>query len=177
MAFWSQSCLSELIFDGLFDPLQHTACSNLLFGITSSDQHYGKNWAPCTKSKLKGDWLLFMDSCCTCSTFSAIKLHLWTSASIPSNSPLLAFETLNGHYSPMCQEWFLSCCNAIWSTVALSPLQGHSFRIGATTHLLLLGVDPYIVTVQGCQSSSMFLLYWWNCEEIIPLFIGFSLES
>src|SRR5882724_12641198 len=45
------------------------------------------------------------------------------------------------------------------------------------THFLLLGVDPFIIMVQGCWSLNTFLAYWWNCEEIIPLFIGFSLDS
>ena len=44
-------------------------------------------------------------------------------------------------------------------------------------HLLLLGVDRFIVMAQGRWLSSAFLSYWHLCKEIIPLFIGFSLGS
>jgi len=33
------------------------------------------------------------------------------------------------------------------------PLRGQSFKIGGTTHLLLLGIDPWIVMVQGRWGS------------------------
>ena len=46
-----------------------------------------------------------------------------------------------------------------------------------TTHLLLMGVDPFIVMVQGWWKSAAFLDYWHLCEEIIPTFIGFSHTS
>lgn len=45
----------------------------------------------------------------------------------------------------------------------------HSGFVG-TTHLLLPGVDPFIVMVQGRRSSHASLAYWRRCEEII-LFI------
>ena len=59
-------------------------------------------------------------------------------------------------------------------------LQGtidHSFHIGGMTHLLLMGVDPFIVMVQGHWKSTAFLDYWCSCEEIIPTFISFSQSS
>jgi len=37
----------------------------------------------------------------------------------------------------------------IWSGKGVSTLLGHSFRIGGTTHLLLLGIDPFIIMAQG----------------------------
>src|SRR5882672_1168037 len=59
----------------------------------------------------------------------------------------------------------------------LNTLSGHSFRIRGTMHLLLLGVDPFIVMAQGRWQSTAFLEYWQLCEEIIPTFIGFSMSS
>ena len=56
-------------------------------------------------------------------------------------------------------------------------MTGHSFRIGGTTHLLLIGVDPFVVMVQGRWKSLAFLEYWWNFEEIIPTMIGLSLDT
>ena len=77
----------------------------------------------------------------------------------------------------MRRQWFIGHCNKVWATCGLSALSGHSFRIGGTTHLLLLGVDPFIVMAQGRWQSTAFLEYWRLCEEIIPTFIGFSLSS
>lgn len=59
----------------------------------------------------------------------------------------------------------------------MGALNGHGFRIGGTTHLLLHGVDPWVVMKQGRWSSAAFLLYWRNVEEILPLFIGDSLDT
>ena len=56
-------------------------------------------------------------------------------------------------------------------------MNGHSFYIGGTTHLLLIGVDHFIVMVQGCGKSMTFLEYWCLYEEIIPEFIGLSMSS
>src|SRR5882724_1536959 len=57
------------------------------------------------------------------------------------------------------------------------PITGHSFHIGGMLHLLLLGVNPFIVMVQGHWSSNSFLAYSPKSKEIIPLFISFSLDS
>ncbi|KAJ6573337.1 hypothetical protein B0H10DRAFT_2105233 [Mycena sp. CBHHK59/15] len=71
----------------------------------------------------------------------------------------------------------METCNAIWFAAGLGALNGHGFRIGGTTHLLLHGVDPWVVMKQGRWSSAAFLLYWRNVEEILPLFIGDSLDT
>ena len=68
-------------------------------------------------------------------------------------------------------------CNEIWLEEDLASAKGHGFHIGGTTHLLLLGMDPWVVMVQGQWSSQSFLGYWHKCEEILSLFIGFSFQS
>ena len=74
-------------------------------------------------------------------------------------------------------SWFMDRCNEAWSKSSISRLTGHSFCIGGTTHLLLLGVNPFIVMVQGRWKSDDFLAYWQNCKQILPLFIGSTLRS
>jgi hypothetical protein len=59
----------------------------------------------------------------------------------------------------------------------MGALNGHGLRIGGTTHLLLHGVDPWIIIKQVRWTSTAFLLYWRNVEEILPLFIGDSLDT
>ena len=129
------------------------------------------------KMKPQGDWLLFMDSECANSAYRALEWHLTSSSLVPETVPLFAFEMLNGSWCPIHKTWFLAQCNSVWSSHFPSPISGHLFRIGGTTHLLLLGIDPFIVMVQGHWSSNAFLTYWHKCKEIIPLSIGFSLDS
>jgi len=117
------------------------------------------------------------DTGCNFSPTSAFDHHIASNHAIPHDAPLFAFESGNGEWSPMKRDWFLARCNQIWALESLSSVKGHGFRIGGTTHLLLLGVDPWIVMVQGRWSSQAFLSYWRKCEEILPLFVGFSFQS
>jgi len=54
---------------------------------------------------------------------------------------------------------------------------GHAFWIGGTTHLLLSGVELLVVMAIGCWSSYALLGYWRNCDEILAMFISFSMDS
>ncbi|KDR79126.1 hypothetical protein GALMADRAFT_243004 [Galerina marginata CBS 339.88] len=67
----------------------------------------------------------------------------------PSNAPFFSFETAHGGWAPMTKGWFLSRCNEVWVAAGLPEMPGHSFRIGGATHLLLMGVAPDLVAVQG----------------------------
>jgi len=87
------------------------------------------------------------------------------------------FETAGRHWSPLKRVWFLSRCNDIWEKDSLYSIKGHGFCIGGMTHLLLLGVDPWVIMVQGHWSSQSFLTYWHHCEEVLCLFISFSFQS
>jgi len=172
LAFWSQARLGELLFYAAFDPHLHITCDGIKFGMSTSNRCYGKGWLPCTKTKPGSDWLLFTDSQCTNSTCCSLKWHLSSNSLVPNAAPLLAFKTLDGTWFPMQKNWFLTQCNSIWVSHFPSPISGHSFQIGGTTHLFLLSIDVFIIMVQGHWSSNAFLSYWQKCKEIIPLFIA-----
>ena len=170
--------LGELIFNSIFDPLSNVSRStNIKCGIASNGLKYMNFHLPHTKTKAHGEDVNITDSTCPCSPISAFEHHLLSNSDIPSNAPLFAYETGNGTWSPLKRSWFLRRCNKIWEKDGLSAAKGHGFRIGGTTHLLLLGVDPWIVMVQGRWSSQAFLTYWRRCEEVLSLFIGFSFQS
>ena len=76
------------------------------------------------------------------------------------------------HTINSAHKWFMAHCNEAWTASFPNKLTSHSFRIGGTTHLLLLGLNPFIVMVQGCWKSDAFLSYWKHCKQILPLFIG-----
>jgi len=95
----------------------------------------------------------------------AFKKSFFNQLSGSQHCQLFTFETADGSYTPMQRSWFMARCNKAWASSNLGIVKGHGFRIGGTTHLLLLGVDPFIVMVQGHWKSTTF---WRNCEEIIP---------
>src|SRR5882724_12783701 len=70
----------------------------------------------------------------------------------------------------MHRSWFIARYNEIWSVLDLGCPKGHGLRIRSTTHLLFLGVDPFIVIVQGGWKSTT-LEYWCDCEESVPILL------
>ena len=85
---------------------------------------------------------------------------------VPTSTPLFAYKTEDGGFVPMKRHYFMDRCTEIWLAEGLEPLSGHAFHIGGTMHLLVLGIDPFIVMVQGCWKSNAFLEYWRHCEDI-----------
>jgi len=178
VAFWCQCQLGEVCVDSLFDPTIHASCATQQkMGWTLSNIRFHYFWAFSMKTSPHGEEIRWTDSCCSCSTEWAFQNHWTVNLHVPATKHLFAFKMDTGNYAPMCRSWFLDRCNEVWSGKGLSMLSGHSFRIGGTTHLLLLGINPFIVMVQGCWRSSAFLDYWRLCEEIITTFVGFSLMS
>ena len=110
-----------------------------------------------------------MDTTCPCSATSTLEHHLSSNKAIPKSAPLFSFETADNQWDPMKHTWFMARCNAIWGKDGLTSIKDHRFQISGTTHLLLLGVDLWVVMVQGHWSSQAFLLYWRKCEDILCL--------
>ncbi|KAF8586221.1 hypothetical protein K439DRAFT_1341413 [Ramaria rubella] len=178
IAFWSCCRLGELLINSTFDFLVHVSRSTHIEpGITSNGFKFISVHVPCTKTKPKGDNIIITDSWCSCSPTSAFEHHILANAAVPPHAPLFSFITDNGSWSPMKRCWFMSRCNEIWLLDNLTSMKGHGFRIGSTTFLLLCGIDPWVVMVQGRWTSQSFLTYWRKCKEILPLFIGFSFQS
>ena len=178
IAFWSQCRLIELCVDGLFNPTQHAPKSTPLKSRkTSTGVEYGGFFSPSTKTKRTGEWICWTDSRCTCSTLTAFANHRKQNFHTPGHAPLFAYAMPDGSWAPMKWSSFMDRCNEAWHSPFSMPMTGHSFRLGGTTHLLLLSVDPFIVMVQGRWKSNALLTYWRNCEQVLPLFIGTALQS
>src|SRR5882724_5967595 len=173
---WYRLC--ELLIDSNFDLSSHVSHSvSIKHRLASNGSPFISLHLPRSKMKENGDELIMTDTQCNCSPTSAFDHHLASNLSLPPSAPLFAFETSEGTWSAMKHKWFLMHCNKIWKQEGLDSIKGHCFRIGGTTHLLLLGIDPWVVMVQGRWSFQCFLSYWRKCKEIVPLFIGFSLQS
>ena len=126
-----------------------------------------------------GDWLTFTSSLDELDCIWAFENHLAVNCQVPLSAPLFAFYDANNpaSFSTLSRSDLMDRCNSIWKSAGLSCTSGHSFRIGGTTHLLIHGVDPWVIMKQGRWSSKAFLLYWRNIEDIIPLLIGDSLDK
>ena len=112
-----------------------------------------------------------------CSVKWAVRNHLEVNHNLPPTVALFAFENELGKHVPMTWSWFMDQCNEVWALSGKQSMTGHSFCIGGTMHLLLIGVDPFVIMVQGHWKSLAFLKYWRNCKEIIPTMIGLSLDT
>ena len=133
---------------------------------------------PYSKTKKhRGDDIQLIDIDHPTNPIAAFNNHLRCNPDIPNDAPLFAFQTANHGWAPMTKAWFLERCNEIWQSVGMGTLTGHSLRIGGTTHLLALGIDPWVVMVIGRWTSTAFVLYWRKIENILPQFIGSAYDS
>lgn len=147
-------------------------------GVASNNHKYLQLKIPYSKTKLSaGDWIICTQTFDSVDCVAALEHHLVVNAVAPPDSPFFSYETAGGTHQPLTRSLFMDRCNAVWLQAGMGSLFGHGFRIGGTTHLLLRGVDPWVVMKQGRWSSKAFLIYWRNIEEILPLFIGDSLDK
>jgi hypothetical protein len=180
-AFWACCHLGELVIPSrnAFDPVYHATRSALISrGIAKQGRKFMTIHLPFSKTQRnlgKDIYLIEVDD--PTSPVIALEQHLLCNIRVPASATLFAFETANGGWAPMTGEWFLNRCNEVWLGAGLGNMQGHGLRIGGTTHMLMLGVDPWIVMVVGRWSSKAFLLYWRKIEQILPDFIGEDFES
>ena len=87
---------------------------------------------------------------------------------IPNDAPLFSF-TSPSSYSFPTKTFFLAFCSSVWKACSLPAVNGHSFRIGGASELLMAGVPPEVVARQGGWTSLTFLLYWRRVEQILPM--------
>lgn len=80
----------------------------------------------------------------------AFRHHLSANASVPDAAPLFTLETAAGDWAPMTKRWFMERVTEIWGGAGLpSSMNGHGFRIGRASELLMHGVPPDVVATQG----------------------------
>ncbi|KAG1838711.1 DNA breaking-rejoining enzyme [Suillus subalutaceus] len=175
VAFWSCCRLGELIMSSInsFDPSRHVARSA---NITHRSPANSISWSafpiPWSKTPLStGAKIILSRVDNLTNPMSALNHHISANAIIPPQAPSFAFETASGGWAPMTRPWFLARCNQVWKGAGLLELTGHCFRIGGAMELLLRGVPPDVVAIQGCWKSRAFLEYWCNIDSILPLFL------
>ncbi|KAG1791757.1 uncharacterized protein HD556DRAFT_1445111 [Suillus plorans] len=173
--------LGELIVvsSKAFDPSRNVAHSAPFVRRSPADgTKYSVLHIPWTKtSHVEGADIILSNIDNITNAFMAIDHHLVANVAVPSNAPFFAYETTDGKWAAMTKPWFLARCNQVWRAANLLELTGHCFRIGGATELLLRGVPPDVVAVQGRWKSRAFLEYWHKIESILPLFVTSSFSD
>jgi hypothetical protein len=185
-AIWATACtawcgicrLGELLpSTNSLDTSRHVTRNCTIRRGTASNYHnFISFFVPRTKTSITGDWITLTASNDTLDPVAALEHHLFINNACPPSSSLFAYDSIHG-YSTLTKPDFIHVCNTIWSSNGLGAIQGHGFRIGGTTYLLLKGVSPWIVMKQGRWSSKAFLKYWRKVESILPLFIGDAFDK
>ena len=158
-----------------FDPARHIARNApLSLQTAANNARYYTLHIPWSKTThLNGLTITLTDREDPTSPVAALTRNLVHNRRVPSTAPFFAYESAAPTgWSPMTRTWFLQRCNDIWRNAGLTSLTGHSFRIGGTTELLLRGVPPQVVAMQGRWESGAFLKYWRNVEAILPLYVS-----
>jgi hypothetical protein len=174
VAFWSCCRLGELLIPsvGTFNPAKHVSRSSHRTSRSTSAATSTTFRIPWTKTTgFEGASIVVTRINEPSDPYSNLLHHLHVNSSVPDNSPFFAFLTADGGWAPMTRDWFLKRCEDIWETAGMPRLTGHAFRIGGATELLLRGVDPMVVQMQGRWRSDAFLEYWRRIDGILPLFM------
>lgn len=181
VAFWSCCRLGEVLIGGEkdFDPLKHVSRgAPLSFGRTRDGTQFATLHIPFSKTTgNQGADISITEFDEPSNPFFALKFHLKQNADVPDEAPFFSFVH-GDSWLPLTKPWFLERCNVIWAAAGLDILpDGHSFRIGGCTELLLRGTPPHVVAKQGRWRSDAFLVYWRKIESIVPFFISRAFYS
>jgi hypothetical protein len=175
-AFWGCRRLGELTIKsrGSFDPMFHaTRATSTVFRTNADGSSFVSIHLPWTKTtREEGGTLLLTGRDDALCPIRAFRNHLSVNSGVPADAPLFASQNLDGTWSPPLKHIFVAECKRVWATRPLAIVDGHSWRIGGTTELLMAGVSPEIVATLGGWTSLAFLLYWRRIEEILPMNIA-----
>jgi len=148
------------------------------FGTTSTGINYASFTIPWSKTEgTKGAKISLTDLDDPTSPVPGLRHHRAANVNVPPSAPFFAYETDDGNWSPLTKSNWLARCNELWAAAGLQTLDIHAFRIGGCTEMLLRGIAPDIVCIQGRWKSRAFLQYWRNIQEILPLFISKSFST
>ena len=117
-------------------------------------------WTKTTKHVGATIVLTHIDGSQGTSPVDALRNHLHINNSFSGQAHLFAYlDPKSDTVVPMVKKTFMARCNVVWKQAGLSPLTGHSFRIGGCTELLLRGVSHEWVKIQGRWLSDAWMTY------------------
>jgi hypothetical protein len=163
----------------LFDPSRHVSNAvHIEYGTTILGVEHASFDIPWSKtSGIKGTKITLTDINNPTKPVAALRHHRAANVNVPKGAPLFTYETSDGGWEPLTKHSWLARCNEVWVAAGFRPLLSHAFRIGGCTEMLLRGINPDIVCVQGRWKSKAFLEYWRKIQSVLPLFISQSFLS
>ncbi|KAF5338277.1 hypothetical protein D9611_014623 [Ephemerocybe angulata] len=166
-AFWGCCRLGELVctLAGSFDAAKQPSrvFARVLFKSTVTTSRTTQDAVcfhiPFTKTTKELGAELRITGDAVCSPVAAMKNHLFVNSGIPLQSHLFSY-LVDGAWRHLTKSVMMARCEAIWTSYGLVHVDGHRFRIGGATELLVGGVPPEVVAAIGRWTSLAFLLYW-----------------
>ena len=163
VAFWCQCHMAEVLIDTIFNSLFHAShATQQKSGWTASKIKYHSFWAPSTKTSLHGEAIRWINSGYGSSADWAFQNHWKVSSHVPPWVICLALKWLQDPWSQCAGLGSWTGAMKCGWPIIWECLQAIAFRIGGTTHLLLLGVDPCIVMAHTCFSHILTLKAYFN---------------
>lgn len=170
----STSRLGELLppSENLYDPDIHVSNDTpIRFATTPAGVDHAHFHVPKTKTCCDGEDIHLTALTDISSPIPFLTNHLDINASVTRGAPLFAYRSDRG-WTTLTKAKLLARCTEVWSPLSLACITGHAFRIGGATELLLRGVPPDVVMVQGRWKSKAFLEYWRKLDEVLTGFIS-----
>ena len=156
-----------------FDPKYHVLASSpvLVSHFNNATTHSASFRVPWTKTTQEEGASVILTGCSDnlCPVMALLTHQNVVNKECPPDMSFFAYRSSSGTWTHMVKKVFLDFCGSIWKAAGLKHVFGHSFWIGGTVELLLVGVNPDVVAATGGWTSLAFLLYWCRMEEIIPL--------
>lgn len=129
---------------------------------------------PFTKTSSTGEEVFWAAQAGPTNPRAALDNHLQINSPPPSGH-LFAYKYKKG-YRPMTKHDFLKRLDSAAREAGLTPLHGHSIRIGGTLELLLCGIPFDVVKTMGRWSSDAFTGYLRRHAQILVPYLQDSPE-
>ncbi|TFY68113.1 hypothetical protein EVJ58_g1196 [Rhodofomes roseus] len=178
VAFFAIARLGELVLpkQGSFDPAQHTTYARVR---TDRDRDGREVWVinlPRTKVSATGEDLCFMHQSGTIDPVAALLNHV--AVNNPSDdAPLFSHREpgRNGGGSngrkELTKKSFMARVSQAAKAAKLTPLHGHSLRIGGTLEYMLRGIPFDVVKTMGRWQSDAFRVYLRKHAQILAPYL------
>lgn len=169
--FYSCARLGEFTVPTLssFDPTKHISPILVSDERDRQGRQVKKFALPFTKTSPSGEDVSWGAQRGVSDPLSAFENHILVNTPPPSGH-LFAYKYKNG-YRPLTKRDFLKRLSSAASAAHLSPLQGHSIRIGGTLEYLLRGVPFDVVKTMGRWSSDAFTGYLRKHAQVLAPYL------
>lgn len=169
--FYSCARLGEFTIPTLssFETSRHISPSLVFEAVDRWNNRVKKFKLPFTKTSQAGEDVFWSTQAGLSDPRAAFENHLRVNEP-PHLGPLFAYRHGLGH-RPLTKGEFLSRLTSASTSAGLTPLQGHSIRIGGTLEYLLRGMPFDVVKTMGRWSSDAFTGYLRRHAQVLAPYL------